>query len=114
MSAVIKGNSQFSDLLGDIKRKKILRVILILSGLLLVLLLFFPPGRVESRPLARAIVAYHEDPSPKNKSELEFQQKIVRMIEHENRFHVRIYLAGFLAANLLGLFFVSRRGSVLP
>ena len=87
---------------------KFVRAILILSALVLVLLLIFAPCFVDSRPLARAIVAFRDDPSPKNKSELEFQQKIVRMVTNEVRFRARIFLAGLLAANSLGLFFVSR------
>jgi len=54
---------------------KIFRVIFIVSKVLLLLLLVFPP-MVESRSLARAIVAYHNDASPQNTSELEHQQEI--------------------------------------
>jgi len=87
---------------------KLVRAILILSALVLVLLLILAPCFVDSRPLARAIVAFRYDPSPKNKSELELQQKIVRMVTNEVRFRARIFLAGLLAANSLSLYFVSR------
>ena len=91
-------------MLGDIKRMKVLRVILVISEVLFLVLLVFPPF-VESRPFAHAIVVYHEDPSPQNKSELERQQEIVRGM----RFHQSLFIAGLLVANSVGLFYVLRR-----
>jgi hypothetical protein len=90
--------------LGDIKRVKILRIILVISEVLFLVLLIFPPV-VESRPFANAIVAYHENPSPQTKSELEHQQEIVRGM----RFHQSLFIAGLLAVNSVGLFYVLRR-----
>jgi flagellar basal body-associated protein FliL len=83
---------------------KILRIILIASGVLLLLLLMFPPI-VESRSLARAIVAYHDKASQQNKSELERQQEIVR----QKRFAESIVIVALLTANTAGLVYVSPR-----
>jgi hypothetical protein len=77
---------------------RILRVILFISEVLLLLLLVFPPF-VESHPFARAIVAYHQNPSPQNKAELDHQQEVVRRM----RFRQNIFIAGLFAANSVGL-----------
>ena len=83
---------------------KILRVIFFALGVLLLLVLIFPPI-VESRPLARAIVAYHEEASQQNKSELERQQEIVR----QKRSAQSVVIVALLTANIAGLLYVSRR-----
>jgi hypothetical protein len=85
-------------------RMRLLRLILIISEVLFVLLFVFPPV-VESRPLARAIVADHDDPSAQKKSELEHQQAVV----HGRRLGQSIFIFVLLAANSAGLFYVSRR-----
>jgi hypothetical protein len=83
---------------------KKLRVILIFSEVLLLYLLLFPPF-IESRSLAKAIVAYRQDPSPQYQSEMEHQRERVRRI----RFHQSLFMASLVAANSVGLFYVSRR-----
>ena len=80
------------------------RFILILSEALFLLLLVCPPF-VESRPLAQAIVAYHDQPSAEHQAELERQQSQVRSV----RFRMSAFIAVLLVANTFGLFYVSRR-----
>jgi hypothetical protein len=90
--------------LGDFVFMKLLRFILILLEVLFLLLLVFPPF-VESRPLAQAIVAYHDQPSAEHQEEMERQQSHVRTV----RFGTSIFTAVLLVANSFGLFYVSRR-----
>lgn len=82
---------------------KLLRVILIVSEVLFALM-FVAPKFVESRPLAMAIIPYYADPSAHNRSELEHQQDEVR----GRRFRQNAYIFAVLAANSIGLFYVSR------
>jgi hypothetical protein len=89
---------------GGSEHMNILRVILIVSEVLFLLLLLFPPS-VESRPFAQAIVAYHQDPSSQDQNELEHPREVVRGMG----FHQSLFIAGLLAANSVGLFYVSRR-----
>jgi hypothetical protein len=91
-------------MLGDIVCMKLARIILIIAEILFVLLLLFAPA-VESRPFARAIVAYQHDPSPQNAQDLEQQREIVR----NRRVRESIVIAALLAANSAGLFYVTRR-----
>jgi hypothetical protein len=83
---------------------KLLQGSLILSEILFILLVIFP-SMVESRPFAQAIAAYSQDPSSRNKSELERQRAIV----DDTRFRHNLFIIGLLAANSLGLFVVARR-----
>ena len=82
---------------------KLFRLVLIVSEVFLFLLFLSPPF-VGGHPLARAIVAYHQDPSVQNKSELELQREL-----HQHRRFVQSLLIGsLLAVNTVGLFYVSR------
>jgi hypothetical protein len=83
---------------------KIIRIILIVTGMLLLLLLVFPPF-VESGDFTRAIFAYKKTPSEQNKHELEHQRQLV----HDKIILEVIIIAGALAANSLAFFWVSRR-----
>src|SRR6266446_2588979 len=62
-------------------------------------------AKVESRPLARAIVAYHDQPSAEHQAELERQQSHVRSV----RFQTSVFIGVLLAANSFGLVYISRR-----
>ena len=88
-------------------RVKLLRLALIGSEVLLLLLAIFPP-RVESRPLARAIVAYQQDSSPQNQRQLEQQRELVR----GKRSRQLACIASLFIANSVSLFHVSRRVQV--
>lgn len=82
---------------------KLIRLALVVSEVGLFVLLLCP-AFVESHPLARAIVVYHQDPSAENKSELELQRQRVQ----QRRLVQSLLIGGLLAANTVGLFYVSR------
>ena len=69
------------------------RAILAVTEILLFLVLIFPPF-VENRPLARAIVAYHNEPSGENKNELEHQRAAVRASRFRHSCSYRRALGG--------------------
>lgn len=80
------------------------RWILIVTEVLLGVLLMAPLF-IESRPLARAIMAYDADPSLETKREVEQQQVIVA----RERLSVKGAMLGLLCVNTAGLIIVSRR-----
>lgn len=82
---------------------KLIRLVLIVSEVWLFVLLLSPPF-VESHLLARAINAYHQDPSAENKTTLELQRERVQ----HRRLVQSLFIGGLLAANSVGLFYVSR------
>jgi len=83
---------------------KIIRTILIVTGVFLLLLLVFPPF-IESGDFTHAIFTYKQAPSEQSKRELEYQRRLV----HDKIVHEVIVIAGGLVANSLALYWVSRR-----
>lgn len=82
---------------------KLLRLVLIVSEVFLFFLFLSPPF-VGSHLLARAIVAYHQDPSAENKTTLELQRERVQ----RRRLVQSLFIGSLLAVNTVGLFHVSR------
>ena len=85
---------------------KIIQVILFAVAVILLLALLIPPAEsAESKPLAVALVAYRDNPSPENKAKLD----LVREVRRSSHMQRAVFIGSFLAADLAILFYVSRQ-----
>jgi hypothetical protein len=84
---------------------KALQIILIVVAIILLGLSVPPAESAASKPLAEALVAYRQNPSPENKANLDHVRE-VRCSAHLRR---AMFFGSLLAADLVVLFYVSRQ-----
>jgi len=84
---------------------KALQITLIAVAVILLTLSFPPAESAASKPLAEALVAYRENPSPENKANLDH----VREVRDSAHLRRAILFGSLLGADLVVLFYVSRQ-----